>query len=192
MSITEITILLQRMAAGDDQAHHELLQSVYDELRILAQARLEHDTARRSLSATALVHEAWVRMTPADGTPGHWENRRHFFGAAAEAMRRILVDQARRRRAGKRAATRDADFELELVHSAELLPELDLLNLDDALQELRTADPQAAAVIELRFFTGLGLQEIADVLQLSRATVVRELTFAKCWLRSRLKEAEGP
>ncbi len=147
MSIAEITILLQRMAAGDDQAHHELLQSVYDELRILAQARLQHDTARRSLSATALVHEAWVRMTPADGTPGHWDNRRHFFGAAAEAMRRILVDQARRRGAGKREATRDADYQLALIHSVLLPPELDLLNLNDALQEFRTADPQAASII---------------------------------------------
>lgn len=111
-------MLLQRMGDDDALAHHELLERVYDELRGIAGSKLKHDPAQRSISATALVHEAWLRITPADGSPAKSSNRRHFFAAAAEAMRRILVKQARRRMAHKRTAPAVDDFHAETVHSS--------------------------------------------------------------------------
>ncbi len=187
MHSAEITQLLKRLENGDDLAQHELLQSVYEELRSMAVAKLSQEASARSLTATALVHEAWMRMTPTDGSPGHWENRRHFFGAASEAMRRILVEQARRRNAMKRSKQKVADFDMTAISAPECPDELDIIALNDALDQLHASDPRSATILEMRFFGGLQLPEIADIMSLSRATVVRELTFAKCWIKARIE-----
>lgn len=184
----EITHLLHRIGDGDELAEHELLELVYDELRSLAAAKLRRESSSQSLSVTALVHEAWLRMNPTSETHSRWENRRHYFAAAAEAMRRILVDQARRRGTVKRSRHRVAEFDIATVVAPDGESELDMIAVAEALDELRAADPQSASILELRFFAGLQLLEIAEVMQLSRATVVRELTFAKCWIKSRLSD----
>lgn len=186
MNSSEITQLLKRVGDGDGLAQHQLMELVYAELHAMAAAKLRHDASARSMTATALVHEAWMRMSPTDGSEAHWDNRRHFFGAASEAMRRILVDQARRRHALKRSKQQVADFDLTVITAPECPDELDIVALNDALEQLREADPQSASVLELRFFAGLQLPEIAEILDLSRATVVRELNFAKCWIKTRM------
>ncbi len=189
MGSPDITVLLRRASDGDEQAHRDLLAQVYEELRSLAASQLRHDGELRSLSATALVHEAWIRLTPSDGAARAWANRRHFFGAAAEAMRRVLIDQARRRRTQKRDAAR-LPLDVQFIESVESQASVDILDLHEALLAFETADPQAASVLKLRYFAGLQLPEISEVLGVSRATVVRDLTFAKSWLKSRLDDTD--
>ncbi|HMP79908.1 MAG TPA: ECF-type sigma factor [Pirellulaceae bacterium] len=190
MDAIDITTLLHRMGDGDQTAHHELLECVYEELRQMARSKLKDDTGQRSISATALVHEAWLRLTQKDGKAAQWSNRRHFYGAAAEAMRRILIDRARRRQADKRR--HDPAIPMPEHPPTFSTPDhdLEILALNDALEAFSQLDAQAATIIKLRYFAGLPLQEIADVLELSRATVVRELTFARSWLKSRLDEPD--
>lgn len=191
MTSLDITQLLIRVGDGDGLAQHELLQLVYDELRSMAAAKLRREGTAQSLTATALVNEAWLRMSPSDGSPGHWQNRKHFFGAAAEAMRRILVDQARRRHALKRAKKQLAEYDMTVITAPECPDELDLIELSEALEQLHESDPRSAKILEMRFFGGLSLPDIAEVMELSRATVVRELTFAKCWIKARI-DPESP
>jgi len=190
----EITMLLRRMDGGDSTAQQELLELIYDELRDLARSKLAANPTEQSLSATALVHEAWLRLVPMDDQRMRFENRRHFYGAAAEAMRNILVDQYRRRVALKRRSTQRLPDDFDLISTPSTKGDhkfsagLDWLALHEALDQLETTDSRAASVVKLRFFVGLSLQEIAELLELSRATVVRELSFAKAWLRTRLDD----
>ncbi len=180
----EVTRLLQALRAGDGDASDELIEAVYGELRRLAASKLARERGQ-TLQATALVHEAWMRITtPAedDSVPGlNFENRAHFLGAAAEAMRRILIERARRRRSLRHGgAYGRADVEPdELV---ALPPAVDVLELDEALQRFAELDADKARLVELRFFGGLSIVEAAEVLGVSRATADRAWAFARAWL----------
>jgi RNA polymerase sigma factor (TIGR02999 family) len=180
--MSDVTRLLDAAAAGDPGAAADLLPLVYDELRRLAAARLAAEKPGQTLQATALVHEAYLRLV--GGADPGWNGRGHFFAAAAEAMRRILVDSARRKRADKRGGDRKR-ADLRDVPAADLPPE-DLLDLDAALTAFEAEDPDKAALVRLRFFGGLSEAEAAACLGLSRATAARHWAYARAWLRDRL------
>jgi RNA polymerase sigma factor (TIGR02999 family) len=187
----EVTRLLNALRAGDGDASDELIEAVYGELRRLAAAKLARERGQ-TLQATALVHEAWMRITtPADDAdvPGlDFENRAHFLGAAAEAMRRILIERARRRRSLRHGGAHGR-AEVEPDELVALPPSVDVLELDEALQRLAALDPDKARLVELRFFAGLSIVEAADVLGVSRATADRAWAFARAWL---FKELGSP
>ncbi len=164
---------------------HELLPLVYDELRRLAAARLADESGTSTLQPTALVHEAWLRLANSED-PG-WKNRAHFFAAAAEAMRRILIDQARRKQALKRGA-RATRLDLDRVDIAVEADEETLLVINEALDKLAAQDPQAAELVKLRFFVGLDYAEAADTLGISERTAKRSWTFARAWLYRELSQ----
>jgi RNA polymerase sigma factor (TIGR02999 family) len=182
--MSDVTQVLSQIESGDPKATEQLLPLVYDELRKLAAARLGQEKPGQMLQATALVHEAYIRLVDVEQVR-HWESRGHFFAAAAEAMRRILVDDARRRASLKGGGLMEqADFP-ELL--APIVDErLDLLALEDALQQLETQHPDKARVVKLRFFAGCSLEETADYLGISRATVQRNWAYARAWLYGRL------
>lgn len=166
----------------------ELLPLVYDELRKLAAARLAHENPGQTLQATALVHEAYLRLGggQADST---WQSRAHFFGAAAEAMRRILIDAARRKGRQKRGGDQHrVDF--SLIEPAVVDSNFDLLALNDALTEFSRHDPVKAELVKLRYFAGLTLDEAAATLEISTATADRYWKYARAWLAARLSDAE--
>lgn len=181
--MSAVTRLLDAAAGGDPAAAADLLPLVYDELRRLAAARLAQEKPGQTLQATALVHEAYLRLVGA-ADPG-WTGRGHFFAAAAEAMRRILVDAARGKRAAKRGGAR-ARVPLADAAVAAELPADDLLDLDAALTALEAEDAVKAALVRLRFFAGLPEAEAAACLGLSRATASRHWTYARAWLHDRL------
>jgi RNA polymerase sigma factor (TIGR02999 family) len=185
----EVTQLLNAMDRGDPQAAAELLPLVYDELRRLAAARLAAEPSGNTLQPTALVHEAYLRLVgPADEV--RWENRGHFFAAAAEAMRRILVDAARRKRTEKHGGRHHRVDLPDLPAKLEVVDE-QLLALDAALTRLAAEDPVAARVVELRHFAGLSIEDAATALGLSRATAYRHWTYARAWLRDAVSGAES-
>ncbi len=191
----DITGLLRRAAHGDRTAFDRLLPLVYDELRHLAHAKLRLEQAGHTLQTTALVHEAYLRLV--DQTRVEWNGRHHFFAVASEAMRRILIDYARRRRAAKRGGDARAvpleaaaEVPADGVLSAEQAEEL--LALDDALVRLATFNPEGARVVQFRFFGGLTNQEVAEVLGTSERTVRRAWTVAKAWLGRELASALAP
>lgn len=161
-------------------ASHELLPLVYDELRALARANMSHEAPGRTLQATALVHEAYLRL----GEAG-WNGRGHFFGAAARAMRRILVEQARRRGRIKRGGDRDR-IDLDVAEPVIEVPFEDVLAVDDAVTKLQGVDERKAAIVELRWFAGLSNQETAEALSVSVGTVEREWRFIRPWLQQEL------
>jgi len=183
----DVTALLAGWNAGDSGAFDTLLQVVYQELKGLAAKRLRHEAPGATMQPTALVHEVYLQMV--NQRRVNFENRAHFFGAVAHVIRRILVDRAR----GKNAQKRGRDFELIPFEDSSVtvrLPEqLDLVELNEALNELRNFDPKKLAVVELRYFTGLSVPETADVLGISTATVKREWAIARAWLYDRLKES---
>jgi RNA polymerase sigma factor (TIGR02999 family) len=180
----EVTRLLDAAAAGDRRAAAELLPLVYDELRKLAAARLADEAPGQTLQPTALVHEAYLRLVgPADAT--RWENRGHFFAAAAEAMRRILVDAARRKRREKHGGDRHR-VGLDAVPAPDPDSRDDLVALDAALTRLAAEDPQAARLVELRHFGGLTGPGAAAALGLSPRTADRVWAFARAWLHREL------
>jgi RNA polymerase sigma factor (TIGR02999 family) len=181
--MSDVTRLLDAAAAGDPGAAADLLPLVYDELRRLAAARLAAEKPGQTLQATALVHEAYLRLVGA-ADPG-WNGRGHFFAAAAEAMRRILVDSARRKRADKRGGDRKRADLRDVPAAADLLPD-DLLDLDAAFAAFEAEDPDKAALVRLRFFGGLSEAEAAACLGLSRATAARHWAYARAWLLDRL------
>jgi RNA polymerase sigma factor (TIGR02999 family) len=180
--MSELTRILNAIAQGEPNAVHELLPLVYDELRRLAEQKLAQEAPGQTLQPTALVHEAYLRLLGPAGQ-GRWNDRGHFFAAAAQAMRRILIDNARRKQAQKRDGGRRV--ELQDVPAPPSAAE-DLLALDEALTRLAAADPAAAQVVQLRYFAGLSIDEAAQSLGLSRATAYRHWTFARAWLLQEL------
>ena len=182
--MNEVTQILHALAHGDPSAASQLLPLVYDELRQLAAQKLIHETAGQTLQPTALVHEAYLRLVGAEDEP-HWDNRGHFFAAAAEAMRRILVENARRKGSQKRGGDRGRpDIDVSELAAPELRE--DLLALDDALNQLAAADPEAARLVQLRYFAGLTLAEAAQVLGVSARTADRLWAYARSWLHQAL------
>lgn len=181
----DVTRLLAAIGAGDAHAERRLLPLVYDELRRLAHQRMAREPPGQTLQPTALVHEAYLRLVGDE--PVRWENRAHFFGAAARAMRRILVERARKRAAPKHGGG------LKRIPVDDLAiqdPEqLDLLALDEALTRFEASDKRAHDVVLLRFFAGLGIEETATALGISPATVKREWAYAKAWLHHELTSA---
>lgn len=176
----EITRVLAAIPEGDKDAAARLLRLVYEELRQLARRLMAREPAGQTLQPTALVHEAYLRLL-GDRSPG-WEGRTHFFAAAAVAMRRILVERARKRRAAKHGGGRERVTLNERVVPSDP-PAADLLALDEALGRLEALDERASRVVHLRYFAGLGIQETAAMLGISTATVTREWTYARAWLR---------
>jgi RNA polymerase sigma factor (TIGR02999 family) len=182
--VTEVTQILNAIEQGDPSAAEQLLPLVYDELRKLAAAKLAQEKPGQTLQATALVHDAYIRLVDVEKAQ-HWNSRGHFFGAAAEAMRRILVENARRKQQEKYGGglTR-----IDLDHAAPVTnasPE-QLLALEDGLNALDRDDPVAAQVFKLRYFAGLSIEQAAEVQGVSRATAYRHWTFARAWLQSQI------
>lgn len=191
--MSDVTHILSQIEAGDPRASEQLLPLVYEELRKLAAARIAQEKPGQTLQATALVHEAYLRLVgerePEIGQePAGWNSRGHFFGAAAEAMRRILVEQARRKKALKRSGERQ---QVELIDppAAEGEPAVDLLALDQALTEFSALDPRAADLVKLRYFAGLTGKEAADALGISPRTADRTWLYARAWLLKKLESA---
>jgi len=175
---SDVTQLLVELRKGDREALDKLLPLVYDELRRLADRYLRRERPDHTLQATALVHEAYLRLV-SQNIP--WQNRAHFFGVAAQMMRRILVDHARGHHAAKRGS---GGVKLSLEDALELSYEraADIVALDDALNALAALDPQKSKIVELRFFGGLSIEETAEVLGIGSATVIRQWKLAKAWL----------
>jgi RNA polymerase sigma factor (TIGR02999 family) len=184
----EVTQILRQIEDGHGQSSEELLALVYDELRRLAASHLAREKPGQTLQPTALVHEAWLRLIVAKGCPEPaWNGRRHFFAAAAEAMRRILVDKARR----KNRVRHGGDLQRVRFREAEIaahLPSEQLLALDEALQELATTDPETAELIKLRFYTGLSHTQACQVLGISHRTADRRWAFGRAWLYRALQD----
>jgi RNA polymerase sigma factor (TIGR02999 family) len=187
--MSEVTRILSAIEQGDPHAAEQLLPLVYDELRKLAAARLAHEKPGQTLQATALVHEAYLRLVEADQAR-HWNSRSHFFVAAAEAMRRILIDQARRKRSQRRGGTRGR-CELRDDDRVETPLDDELLDLDEALSKLAAADPPAAELVKLRVFAGMTVEEVAEVQGVSARTVKRNWTYARAWLGRQLSAYEN-
>jgi RNA polymerase sigma factor (TIGR02999 family) len=182
--MSDITRWLNAIEQGDPQAAGQLLPLVYDELRKLAAQKLTHEKPGQTLDATALVHEAYVRLVGTGDEP-HWDNHRHFFAAAAEAMRRILIENARRKQTHKHGGGRQRrDLNGEAIAAPE--PNLDLLALDAALNRLAEHDPLKARLVELRFFAGLTGDQAAAVLGLSPSAADRQWVYVRAWLRREL------
>ena len=188
--MSELTVILNRVERGDPQAAEELLPLVYEELRKLAAARMANEAVGHTLQPTALVHEAWLRLVGHEAT--QFQNRAHFFGAAAEAMRRILVDRAREKQALKRGGHLQR-IDLDGVELPSPMPDDELLALDEALDRLATVDTRAAEMVKLCFFVGLTQPEAARELGVSLATAERIWGFARAWLlREIKKQTTGP
>ena len=183
MDRSEVTELLQEWSSGRREALDRLLPKIYVELRRLAASYLRRERPDHTLQATALVNEAFLKLV--DQKAVHWQNRAHFFGIAAQAMRRILVDHARAHAAGKRGAGQQPIAFDEAVAIAPAR-DIDLLALDEALTRLQAIDPQQSRIVELRYFGGLTIDETAEVMRISPATVGREWTLAKAWLYAEL------
>jgi RNA polymerase sigma-70 factor, ECF subfamily len=185
--VNELTQLLIDWNRGDAEALERLMPFVYQELHRVAQNHLRRERQNHTLQATALVHEAYLRLI--DQTKVEWQNRAHFFGIAAQMMRRIMVDYARARAYEKRGGVDAIRVSLQMADlvAAEKRPP-DVLALDEALNELEKLDKRKASVVELRFFGGLSVEETAEVLQVSVGTVIRDWNFAKAWLYERMKD----
>jgi RNA polymerase sigma factor (TIGR02999 family) len=187
--MSEVTRLLQAIEQGDSQATDELLPLVYDELRKLAAQKLSHEKPGQTLQATGLVHEAYLRLV-GGGADQKWSGHGHFFAAAAEAMRRILIEQARRKASMKHGGQRQR-VEMSQIEPAIAGPDLDLIALDAALEQFEKHDRRAAALVKLRFFTGLTMNEAADVLGVSLATAENDWAYAKSWLRLQIFDSDN-
>jgi RNA polymerase sigma factor (TIGR02999 family) len=185
--LTDVTRILSAIGQGDSQGAQQLLPLVYDELRQLAARKLAHERPGHTIQATALVHEAYLRLVGDDDGP-NWDSRYHFFSAAAEAMRRILVDDARRKQTVKHGGARRR-IPLEDFHLIGESPE-DMLDLDAALTRLAEQEPEKARLVQLRFFAGMSTPEAAAALEISVATAERWWTYARTWLLSELTADE--
>jgi RNA polymerase sigma factor (TIGR02999 family) len=184
--MNDVTQILSRIDSGDASAAEQLLPLVYDELRILAAHRLGREKPGQTLEATALVHEAYLRLLGPAGTEQTWNSRGHFFAAAAEAMRRILLNRARDKKRQKRGGSRER-IDLDKVVVALDSPDEDLLELDEAINELTDRDLLSAKLVKLRFFAGLSLKDAAEALGLTRRQADRHWAYARAWLFDRLR-----
>jgi RNA polymerase sigma factor (TIGR02999 family) len=189
-AMSDVTRILSQIESGDPAAAEQLLPLVYDELRKLAAVRLAHEKPGQTLQATALVHEAYLRLVGNEQHEPSWDNRGHFFAAAAEAMRRIVVDQARRKETIK-AGGLVQRVELSAVEPTIDGPSIDLLALEEALQKLEKKDPRKAELIKLRFFAGLSNQQAAAVLGIAASTADLDWAYARCWLRVEMSGKDG-
>jgi RNA polymerase sigma factor (TIGR02999 family) len=186
--MSEVTHILSAIERGDSHASEQLLPLVYAELRQMAAARLASEKPGQTLQATALVHEAYVRLV--DGsTPQRWQSRGHFFAAAAEAMRRILVENARRKRRQKHGGEVHR-VELSESDLATTIPDERLLAIDEALDSLAKEDPQAAELVKLRFFAGFSIAEAGEILGVSRSSAYAQWAYARAWLQNRVEAAD--
>jgi RNA polymerase sigma factor (TIGR02999 family) len=187
--MTDVTRILNAIEQGDAEAADKLLPLVYDELRRLAAQKMSHESPGQTLQATALVHEAYIRLVEARDRG--WNSRGHFFKAAAEAMRRILVEKARRRKSLKHGAGRQrvelGDSVLLATHEISLD---DLLVLNDALDKLSKKDPAAADLVKLHYFAGLTLEQVASIQGISRRTAVEHLAYARVWLHREITKGD--
>jgi RNA polymerase sigma factor (TIGR02999 family) len=184
--MNDVTRILSAIEHGDPRAAEQLLPLVYDELRKLAAQKMAQEKPGQTLQATALVHEAYLRLVDGEKVR-HWDSRRHFFSAAAEAMRRILIDRARNRKRLKRGGgCMRQELDLEIILHDEAPPD-DLIDLDAALVRLAGVDAQAAALVRLRLYAGLTVEEAASVLGVSHRTAERDWTFARTWLFGHLR-----
>jgi RNA polymerase sigma factor (TIGR02999 family) len=189
MPLSDVTRILSAIEQGDPHAAEQLLPLVYDELRKLAAAKLAQEKPGQTLQATALVHEAYLRLVDADQAE-HWNSRGHFFAAAAEAMRRILVENARRKRTEKHGGTLRR-VNLDQADAVAVAPPDELLALDEALERLTRSDPKAGEIAKLHCFAGLSIQQAAEALNLSRTSAYRLWTFARAWLYSQLADGQS-
>ena len=185
----EVTLLLGQLREGKQEAANQLIPLIYGELRRMAGAYMKQERAGHTLQATALVHEAYMRLVGEQQGP--WQNRAHFFAIAAHTMRQVLLDHARRRRADKRGGTRarKVEFDANLLISEDKLE--DVIALDEALERLARIDPRQSRLVELRFFAGLGVEEVAEVMGLSTVTIKREWRSARAWLYQDLATARS-
>ena len=188
--MSDVTRILSQIESGDPAAAEQLLPLVYEELRKLAAAKMAHERPDQTLQATALVHEAYFRLVDGESTQ-QWKSRGHFFGAAAEAMRRILIEEARRKRRLKRGGQLQR-IPLEAVQLAHETQPDDLLALDEAMESLANDFPDCAQLVKLRFFAGLSLGDAAAALGIPRRTADRQWAFARAWLYDQLRECGGP
>jgi RNA polymerase sigma factor (TIGR02999 family) len=197
--MTDVTHILAAIEHGDPNAAAQLLPLVYDELRLLAAQRLAHEKPGQTLQATALVHEAYLRLvTPSISPPlkggereaVNWNSRGHFFAAAAEAMRRILIENARRKKRTKYGGDVER-LQVELAELPTRMSSEELLALDEALEKLKREDPVKAELVTLRYFGGMTIEEAAEILKISRVTAHRYWTYARAWLRQQIAEGAG-
>jgi RNA polymerase sigma factor (TIGR02999 family) len=187
--MTDVTQILSQIEQGDPSAAEQLLPLVYDELRKLAAAKLSQENPGQTLQATALVHDAYIRLVDVEKAQ-HWDSRGHFFAAAAESMRRILVDQARRKQAERRGGGLKRHA-LEHVQIASPEPSLDVVAIDEALVRFEQLDKLKADLVKLRYFAGLTIPQAAEALGISPATADRYWAYARAWLHAELKKADG-
>jgi RNA polymerase sigma factor (TIGR02999 family) len=188
--MSEVTRILSAIEQGDSHATEQLLPLVYDELRRLAAQKLAREAPGQTLQATALVHEAYVRLVESErrGSSPSWNSRGHFFAAAAEAMRRILVERARHKASLKAGGDRRREA-LDDIEPAIAEPDIDILTLNDALAKLEATDPRKAELVKLRFFVGLTIEEAAQALGVSTSTADNDWAYARCWLRLEIEGA---
>ena len=177
--MSDVTHILRAIESGEPKAADELLPLVYDELRKLAVHRMSHEPPGNTLQPTALVHEAWLRLV--DSEQQTWQNRAHFFAAAAEAMRRILIESARRKRALRHGGNQQR-LDIDELELAAPSPDDELLAINDALEKFSTLDEPKAKLVKLRYFAGLTIEEVAPILGISRATAKRWWAYARAWL----------
>jgi RNA polymerase sigma factor (TIGR02999 family) len=178
-NISDITQVLQSASRGDSRASEELLPLVYDELRRIAAIRMAQESAGQTLQPTALVHEAWLRLVGSGEQS--WQNRAHFFAAAAEAMRRILVENARRKSRLKRGG-RQLRLDIDKLNLASAEPDDKILLMDEAVNRLNASDPEKGKVVALKFFGGLTNCEVAEMMGVTERTVERQWAYARAWL----------
>jgi RNA polymerase sigma factor (TIGR02999 family) len=182
--MSDVTRILQSMEAGDAKAADELLPLVYGELRKLAAAKMANESPNQTLQPTALVHEAWLRLTGNEDVK--WNGRAHFFGAAAEAMRRILIDNARRKSAVRHGGGQQR-FDVDDMEIAAPAKDEELLAINDALEEFAKVDKQKAELVKLRYFVGLKVEETAEILGISVPTAIRWWNYSRAWLYQKIQ-----
>ncbi len=188
--MNDVTRILSAIEHGEPHAAEQLLPLVYDELRRLATAKMGHEKPGQTLQATALVHEAYLRLVDGEQA-GHWDSRGHFFAAAAEAMRRILVEQARRKQT-ERHGGHLRRYSLDGLDVEQEAPPEDLLALDEALTRLAAEHPEQAELVKLRYFAGLSIEEAAQAQGISPATAKRRWAFARAWLFRAITDGDPP
>ncbi len=188
--MSDVTRILSQIESGDPSAAEQLLPLVYEELRNLAAAKLHQEKPGQTLQATALVHEAYLRLVNVDEAR-HWNSRGHFFGAAAEAMRRILIERARTKMTIK-SGGRQRRVSLDELCVKNPEPQWDILTVSGALEQLELVDALAGEIVKLRYFVGMTIPEIAVVLGISPSTVDRQWAYARAWLHAKLQAADDP